>query len=265
MKLTDFLKQYAKNIDPKFIDDFFGLYTIENKHNFVINLNDIAKWLVTRKADLKDTLKKSYIENIDYTVNKINPLNKTGKTIKEEILLTPKCFKLLSMSSKTSKAKEVRLYYFELEEWLDTYKDYLIVGLNSKISKLENNQKTKCNENGGYIYVIQAADDIDLIKLGKTTNLRKRMENYTADKGDNIIPLLKYKVNDIDGVEICIKGFAKKYQYRRRKEIYKIDTKFIDKIIKKCIKAGKEIKKIDKKHTLSRAQKGQNLFLVIYK
>ena len=63
---------------------------------------------------------------------------------------------------------------------------------------------------------------MNLYKIGKATNLRKRMENYTADKGNNIVPLLKYSVTNVDAVETCIKGFAKKYQYRRRKEIYKI-------------------------------------------
>ena len=61
--------------------------------------------------------------------------------MKETILLTPKCFKLMAMQSKTKKSIQVREYYYELEQVVDQYKEYIIQGLKSKIKKLENNQK----------------------------------------------------------------------------------------------------------------------------
>lgn len=221
------------------------------------------------KKDLKETLGKSYINNIDYILVKPPPTKKAGGALKVDIFITPKCFKLMAMSSKTSKAKEVRLFYYELEEWVNEYKEFLVAGLQNKIKKLEANQKPPCNKTSGYIYVVRAADSETLVKLGKTTNLRKRMENYGADKGNVVVPLLKYKVTDIDGTKACIKGFSKKHQYRRKKEIYEIDVEFLDKIIKKCIKVGEDIVMIREKkyNTVSRIPKktNDNLFLLIYR
>lgn len=272
MKLVDFLKQYAHSIDPAFIDDFYGMYDPSSKSNFIINLEKVAKWLMTRKTDLKETLVNSYVENVDFIVIKAPPLKKAGGALKKDVFLTPKCFKLLAMSSKTAKAKDVRLFYFELEELVNQYKDFIVIGLNNKIKMLEQNQKPKCSEIGGFIYVVKASDDLNLVKIGKTTNLKKRMENYTSDKGSDIIPLLKYKVNNIDAIETCIKAFAKKHQYRKRKEIYKIDQTFLDKVIKKCIKTGKDIEKLEiTGSNLSRLSvhkensSEENLFLLLYR
>jgi hypothetical protein len=56
----------------------------------------------TRKSDLKATLINSYIKNIDYIITKNKRGTLGGQS--ETILLTPKCFKLLAMQSRTKKA-----------------------------------------------------------------------------------------------------------------------------------------------------------------
>ncbi len=119
MNLVDFLKTYSK-ISNKFIDDFFSLYDLTNKNIFIINLENIAKWLDSTKSDIKQTLLNSYKLNIDYTINKTTSNGKKGAP-KQEILLTVKCFKLLCMQSRTKKAVEVREYFYALEELIDKY------------------------------------------------------------------------------------------------------------------------------------------------
>ena len=42
MNLADFLKKYS-NISNKFIDDFFGLYEVNNKNIFIIDLENVVK------------------------------------------------------------------------------------------------------------------------------------------------------------------------------------------------------------------------------
>ncbi len=105
MELIDFLKTYSK-INNKFIDDFFGLYNPNDKYNFAINLEIIAKWMDTNKGDLKETLVNSYKEKIDYKIIKGVSNGMKGKP-KDTILLTPKCFKLMAMQSRTKKAIQV--------------------------------------------------------------------------------------------------------------------------------------------------------------
>ena len=230
--LITLLKKHT-NIDVDFINTFFSLYDLDNKNIFIINLENIAKWLESTKSDIKQTLLNSYKLNIDYIINKTSSNGRKGAP-KEEILLTVKCFKLLCMQSRTKKAVEVREYFYALEEFIDKYKNYIIEGLKDKIEKLENNQKPKVNPSKGVIYIIQTSDDMTLYKIGKTQNLKNRLLKYNTDKKDDIIPIYIYESEDIDAVEKCIKAFMKKYQYRKYKEVYQVNIDIIKQFINKC-------------------------------
>jgi hypothetical protein len=232
MNLIEFLKTYSK-INNDFIDDFFGLYDPNDKYNFAINLENIAKWMNTNKSDLKNTLINSYKEKIDYKIIKGISNGLKGKP-KDTILLTPKCFKLMAMQSKTKKAIQVREYYYELEQVIDQYKKYIIKGLEDKIKKLENNQKPKINPSKGIIYILETADGFGHYKVGKTINLKQRLKQYNGDKKDDIIPLYVYETNDIDNIEKCVKTYAKQYQYRKYKEVYKADLNMLKDLINDC-------------------------------
>ena len=61
-----------------------------------------------RKGHIKDTLKESYTTNIDYKIIKGESTGLKGKP-KEIILLTPKCFKIMPMQSKTKRAVDFSL------------------------------------------------------------------------------------------------------------------------------------------------------------
>ncbi len=232
MDLIEFLKTYSK-INNNFIDDFFGLYNLNDKYNFAINLEYIAKWMKTNKSDLKETLVNSYKEKIDYKIIKGVSNGLKGKP-KETILLTPKCFKLMAMQSRTKKAIEVREYYYELENVIDQYKEYIIKGLEEKIKKLENNQKPKINPSKGIIYILETSDELGHYKVGKTKNLKQRLKQYNGDKKDDIIPLYVYETDDIDNIEKCVKTYAKQYQYRKYKEVYKADLNMLKDLINDC-------------------------------
>jgi hypothetical protein len=69
MNLIEFLETYTK-INNNFINDFFRLYDPNDKYNFAINLENIAKWMDTNKSDLKRTLLNSYKEKLDYKIIK---------------------------------------------------------------------------------------------------------------------------------------------------------------------------------------------------
>ena len=214
-----------------------------------------------KKGHIKDTLEYSYIENIDYKIIESEPTGKKGKP-KEIILLTPKCFKLMAMQTKTKKGIEVREYYYELEQVIDQYKEYIIQGLQEKINKLENNQKLKINPSKGVIYIIETADGIGHYKIGKTTNLKKRLNSYNGDKKDDIIPIYIYETDNIDAVEECVKRYAKEYKYRKYKEVYKTDINMLKDLINDC---GEFRDKVSLKIKNKSYQKGGNYFIAIYK
>jgi phage anti-repressor protein len=261
MNLIDFLKTHTK-INNEFIDDFFGFYDSKDKYNFSININAIAKWFNMTVGHSKDTLLYSYKENLDYKIIKGVSNGKKGKP-KETILLTPKCFKLMAMQSKTKKAIQVREYYYELEQVIDQYKEYIIKGLEDKIKKLENNQRPRINPSKGVIYILETADDVGHYKIGKTKDLKERLLKYNGDKKDNIIPLYIYETDDIDEVERCIKSYAKKYQYRKYKEVYKADINMLKELINDC---GEFNNKTNLKNKWKpNKQNGGNHYIAIFK
>ena len=128
-----------------------------------------------RKDHIKKTLTESYIKNIDYKIIKGEMNGLKGKP-KDTILLTPKCFKLMAMQSRTKKAIQVREYYYELEQVIDQYKEYIIKGLEEKIKKLENNQKPKINPSKGVIYILETSYSFRHYKVEKTKNLKQRLK-----------------------------------------------------------------------------------------
>ena len=143
INFKDFLKKYS-NLSNEFIDDFYNIYNFNeyNNNDFIIDLEIIIKWLDMRKYDLKKTLERTYMINIDYIIN-VNKkkINGSGGYNKKNILLTPDCFKRLCMLSKTKKAEEVRTYFLELEKLIHNYKNYIIEALQATVNLLENNTK----------------------------------------------------------------------------------------------------------------------------
>ena len=68
---------------------------------------------------------------------------------------------------------------------------------------------------------------------------------------------MTYEADNIEQLEICVKNYMKKSQYRKYKEIYQVDLDIIKKVIKDCDVKLKEINDmIDKKN---KKQNGGNL------
>ena len=178
ISLQEYLKKYSI-VNNQFIDDFFSLYDRNTTDNdFVINLETIAIWLKTTKGHLKETLINSYSKTIDYKTKKGAT---TGGRPSEIVLLTPDCFKRLTMSSKTKKAEEVRTYFIELEKHIDKYKNHIIEALNKQVNVLNNNQKPKVDNKGGVIYVLKSNKDIEgIYRIGKTKKFRERKQVHDS-------------------------------------------------------------------------------------
>ena len=71
-KLESFLISNS-DISKEFINDFFGFQKkklYEEYKPFTIDLEDVAYWLETRKADLKGLLTQYYSTNLDFIIIK---------------------------------------------------------------------------------------------------------------------------------------------------------------------------------------------------
>jgi len=236
-EFSKFLKKYS-SIPNTFIDDFFSFYKYDTDENeIIINLDLVAKWLNMRRDNIKTTLLRTYIEDVDYKITK-NKSGKKGGRPFEEIFISTSCFKKMSMMSNTERGKEVRMYYEKIESVLNKYKNHIIESLNKKIDVLENNQKPKINtDNKRLIYVLRSqleADDV--FKLGKSKKFKERLNNINTSQKDDMEIIFIYETDNIDEVESCVKSILKKKQYRKRKEIYQIDIDVLKEIIEGCDK-----------------------------
>jgi phage anti-repressor protein len=100
------------------------LYFNNNEKSFNINLDKIANWLEIRKDNLKVLLESNFNEDEDYIIetNKLDGKGKgKGGNNKKNIILSYICAKMLCMISKTSKANDIRKYYFDLEKLIMIY------------------------------------------------------------------------------------------------------------------------------------------------
>jgi phage anti-repressor protein len=144
---------------------------------FVLNAR-----LEVQKHKLKETLQKSYIKDVDYKISRVYKPKGTGGQKKEIIMISIDCFKMICQSTKSKKGKEVRRYFIDVEKLLNKYKSYIIEGLEDKVKSLQKDRKPKINPQKGVIYVFRTPDtpENNLYKIGKTIDLKKRLQSHSS-------------------------------------------------------------------------------------
>jgi phage anti-repressor protein/predicted GIY-YIG superfamily endonuclease len=235
----DFLKKYS-TIPNQFLDDFYKIFnhTTIDSNEINIDLDNVIKWLHITKYGAKNTLTKSYKKNIDYKILKIKKQHGSGGHNKEKIYITVNCFKKICQLTKSKMGNQVRDYFIQVESLLNKYKDYIINGMQEKITKLEKDQKPKVNPESGVIYIFKTANSTEnsLYKIGRTKDLKKRLSSHQSPLAHNIEVLFYYESDNIVEIESCIKALMKKYQYRKYKEVYKINIDIIKSLVESCDK-----------------------------
>ena len=235
ISFKDFLKKYS-TLSNLFIEDFYTIYNYNENENedFIINIDVISKWLEIPRGKIKKTLINTYNKNIDYIIE-FDKNNKISKSNKENILLTPDCFKRLCLLSRTKKAEEVRTYFIEIEKLLFNYKDYIIKALEKTVNILENNQKEVDNKVKSVIYIIRSMKDIDgIYRFGRTENFKKRLQNYNSSNSDKMEVIYVYETKDSKKIEDCVISQIKPLRYKKRKDFYEIDINILKNIISSC-------------------------------
>lgn len=266
MDFKDFILKYTF-INSKFLNDFYNIIKedyIERFNEFLIDSELLRKWLNINSRDkFLVVIKKTYKKNIDYKINKIKKSEGSGGHNYEQILLTPECAKKICLATKSKMGPLIRQYFLDIELALYKYKNYIIDSLNKKNIQLENNQKPKINFNKKIIYIFRALNtDLTLYKIGKTINSKTRFNSHNSPMANDLEVLFQYETKNLDQLETCVKVFMKKAQYRKYKEIYRIDLDILKSIIKDCdtninqinikidknnIKAARSSKKIEKR------------------
>ena len=251
-KLESFLINNS-DISKEFINDFFGFQKkklYEKYKPFTIDLEDIAFWLNTRKSKLRETLNSNYSISLDYISVK-NVLSSNGQQNtgsgghnKKLVLLTPDCFKMLCMRSKTKKADKVREYYIEIEKLIDKYKDIIIEENNKKIKILENDLRKEIQPSGDICYIFEETDELNIkyYRLGQTENLTKRLATHNSSSVHKKIVAFKIKTTNILHYEACLRGSMYNFRYKNNKDYYKIPLDKIKYAIETCGEVVKKLK-----------------------
>ena len=226
--LKEFLKKFTA-IPEKFINEYYKFYELCENNKFGIPIELLVKYLgITSQKRLQETLRTSYQLNIDYVIIREN--KKLMKGIKDaNYMLSFECFEKICMNSSTKKGQEFRDYFVMLRKFIDYYKNHFA----DKILKLTETNK--------FIYILMVNKASNILKLGRTGDIRKRLQTYATGKEKH--PDVKFImiVEDDKRVEKCAKLFAKAYQYKANKELYKMHNDNLKKIIFSCAEIDKGV------------------------
>ena len=123
--LTKIKKNFTDSEQQLFISSFYCYLNYHSTNDFVIDLDNVWKWLeFKQKATAKVLLEKNFKIDIDYKnllwshPEQDDNTKKHGGHNKETFLLTIKTFKLFCIKAETKKAKEIHEYFVKLEEIL---------------------------------------------------------------------------------------------------------------------------------------------------
>jgi len=204
----------------------------------IVDLDKVIKWLDINKGMAKKTLTNSYRKNIDYNIKRVvKPTGKGGQK-REIILLTIRCFKKFCQLTRSKHGDDVRNYFIDVEYTLNKYKNYIIEGLSDKIDTIKKGRKPKVNPEKAVIYIFKTANtpENSLYKIGRTEDLTKRLQSHQSSLSEDIEILFYLETDDAITIETCIKNFAKKFQYRKYKEVYEINIDILKLLATECEK-----------------------------
>ncbi len=131
-----------------FVSSFYCYLNYNSKTDFVVDLDNIWKWLgFSQKVNAKTLLEKQFTIDIDYTKSLLlqQKLHVKGGQNKETFMLTVKTFKSFCLKAGTKKADEIHEYYLKMEEIIqDTINEEsneLKLQLQNKTQELEQHKQ----------------------------------------------------------------------------------------------------------------------------
>ena len=116
--LTQIKERFNETEQQLFVASFFCYLNYNSKTDFVIDLDNIWKWIgFSQKVRAKELLEKNFVIGRDYK-KMLSLERKQYGNNKETIMLNVKTFKLFCLKSGTKKADQIHEYYVNLEETL---------------------------------------------------------------------------------------------------------------------------------------------------
>jgi len=196
-------ENFSDNEQQMFIASFYCYLKYDRKTDFVIDLDDVWRWLgFSQKVNAKTLLEKNFIINKDYSKSLLLLQQKQSNHLKgghnkETIMLTIRTFKLFCLKAGTKKAEQIHEYYIKLEETLqeilEEESNELKLQLeqkeieikNTEMDKIKIREKTLLEQFSNNIQCVYygTIDNVSnnnekLIKFGNSNNLKNRVMKH---------------------------------------------------------------------------------------
>jgi hypothetical protein len=236
--LTKIKTKFTETEQQIFVASFYGFLNYDSKMDFVIDLDDVWKWLkFSTKQKAKMLLENNFVKDTDY-ITSLTPQVKQPDHIKgghnkEIIMLNIATFKKFCLKAGTKKADEIHDYYIKLEETLQevvhdesTELKLQLEKTNMELQKSEKTrekirEKTLLEQFGSNVQCVYygVIDDVSeanepLIKFGNSNNLRNRVLNH-KETYTNFRLLNAFKVENKMQIENAIKEHPMFVERRR--------------------------------------------------
>lgn len=121
--LTKIKAKFSETEQQLFVASFYVFLKYDSNNDFVIDLDDVWKWLeFSTKQKAKSLLENHFIKDKDYIISLNPPVKQSDHTRggqnKEIFMLNISTFKKFCLKAGTKKADDIHDYYIKLEETL---------------------------------------------------------------------------------------------------------------------------------------------------
>jgi phage anti-repressor protein len=245
-RLLDKIKGTFDDSDQKiFVASFYCYLQYDSKTDFVIDMDDVWKWLgFSRKDHFKRVIEKHFIKDIDYKImlpNSGERKNEGGHN-KEKILMNIETFKSSCLLANTERSKTVRKYYYKLEQLLHELLEEQANELKQEIEEqkqlaqkqeqklIEQQQKInilehKPNTHGfnsrraGYVYMINDRSKPGHYKIGMSYDVDKRLSKLNVASSEASLQIYhEVKTYDCETLENTVHKILQPFNILRRRE-----------------------------------------------
>jgi len=206
-KIRDSFTETQQNL---FVSSFYCYLNYHPTNDFVIDLDDVWKWLgFSQKVKAKELLEKNFIVDKDYKFLLSAQVKQTSDTRgghnKQTFLMTIRTFKLFCIKAGTEKANEIHEYFVKLEDIVNELiyeesnemkekmqKNILLLEKNEQEKQQLQNKFVQLEEENKRLQELKAAvpviyvynTNVQLenpdIKIGYSTNIHNRMSEFNT-------------------------------------------------------------------------------------
>jgi hypothetical protein len=207
--LEKFKNSFTETQQQLFVSSFYCYLKYNKYKDFVIDLDDVWKWLeYGRKEEAKRLLIKYFKEDGDYKVEKAAPCfhgaafskNYGGAGLnKQRIMLSVNTFKKFCLKSNTKKADEIHDYYIKLEDIVQDTLQEQTNELKLQLTEKENENEKLLKESSNKDLLLKNQKEIErhsilLKEYGEVGNIVYIIRVKTIKTGVYIIKIGESRV-----------------------------------------------------------------------